>query len=140
MCTDLYAAPPALAKPLAAGLLPDGYGGPHHKRLWMLVMLLRRDNSAVRCLFIRALSQHRSRRLNGRKALEAGTTRPISTPWSASSRRLPRGGLVGLDVHPHRQTRVEKDNALQHRQAGAPLGASSGAIAVDLRCVALLLE
>jgi hypothetical protein len=70
MCTDLYAAPPALAKPLAAGLLPDGYGGPHHKRLWMLVMLLRRDNSAVRCLFIRALSQHRSRRLNGRKALE----------------------------------------------------------------------
>jgi hypothetical protein len=70
MCTDLYKAPPALAKPLAAGRLPDGYGGPHHKRLWMLVMLLRRDNGAVRCLFTRALSRHQSPGLNGRQALE----------------------------------------------------------------------
>jgi hypothetical protein len=70
MCTDLYAAPPALAKPLAAGRLPDGYGGPHHKRLWRLVMLLRRDHGAVRCLFTRALAQHQSPGLNGCKALE----------------------------------------------------------------------
>jgi hypothetical protein len=70
VCTDLYKAPPALAKPLAAGRLPDGYRGPHHKRLWMLVMLLRRDNSAVRCLFTRALSRHQWSGLDGRKALE----------------------------------------------------------------------
>ena len=68
--TDLYAAPPDLVNPLAAGCLPDGYNGPHHKRLWMLIMLLTRDRSAVRCLFTSALSQHRSPRLNGRKALE----------------------------------------------------------------------
>jgi len=70
VCTDLYAAPPDLAKPLAAGRLPDGYSGPHHKRLWMLVMLLRRDNGAVRCLFTRALCQHHAPRLNGRQALD----------------------------------------------------------------------
>jgi hypothetical protein len=56
ICADLYEARDGLfTDSLKQGELPDDYVGTHYKRLWMLVMFLRRDEVAVRCLLHRAL-------------------------------------------------------------------------------------
>ncbi len=56
ICTDLYEAKDGtFADHLREGELPDDYMGTHYKRLWMLVMFLKRDEVAIRCLLRRAL-------------------------------------------------------------------------------------
>jgi hypothetical protein len=56
ICADLYDAKDGLfTDSLKEGGLPDNYVGTHYKRLWMLVMFLRRDELAIRCLLRRAL-------------------------------------------------------------------------------------
>ena len=42
---------------MANGTLPDDFTGEHYKRLWMLIMYLRRDKGVVRCLLRRALDR-----------------------------------------------------------------------------------
>ncbi|MFH1864273.1 MAG: hypothetical protein ABIK85_00185 [Candidatus Eisenbacteria bacterium] len=56
ICRDLYrASDQRFVKHMREGQLPLQFGGSHYKRLWMLVMFLRRDRSVVRCLLTRAL-------------------------------------------------------------------------------------
>jgi hypothetical protein len=56
ICNDLYSKPDVVNS-LRNGILPNNFSGGDHKRFWMLMMFLRRDNSIVRCLFTRALSK-----------------------------------------------------------------------------------
>ena len=56
VCNDLYSKP-EIVPLLRSGHLPTAFSGGDHKRFWMFTMFLRRDNSFVRCLFTRALSQ-----------------------------------------------------------------------------------
>jgi len=56
MCHDLYSKPEAVDY-LRKGMLPKQFSGGDHKRFWMFLMFLRRDNSVVKCLFSRALSK-----------------------------------------------------------------------------------
>lgn len=56
ICTDLYSKPDA-ASLLRSGFLPHNFSGGDHKRFWMYMMYLRRDNSVIRCLFTRALER-----------------------------------------------------------------------------------
>jgi hypothetical protein len=65
MCSDLYSKP-EMVDSLRDGVLPNGFSGGNHKRFWMYMMFLRRDNSVVRCLFTRALSKFD----NGQKAVQ----------------------------------------------------------------------
>jgi hypothetical protein len=65
LCSDLYSKP-EVADSLMNGFLPNSFSGGNHKRFWMYMMFLRRDNSIVRCLFTRALSKLD----NGQKAVQ----------------------------------------------------------------------
>jgi hypothetical protein len=57
VCRDLYEAKDGtFAKLMQLGSLPLDYVGTHYKRLWMLVMFLRKDLHVVRCLMDRALA------------------------------------------------------------------------------------
>lgn len=56
LCTDLYCKP-EVASQLKEGTLPKQFSGGDHKRFWMYLMFLRRDNSIMKCLFTRALSE-----------------------------------------------------------------------------------
>jgi hypothetical protein len=56
ICSELYAKP-EVASWLENGILPRNFSGGDHKRFWMFLMFLRRDNSVVKCLFTRALSK-----------------------------------------------------------------------------------
>ncbi len=56
ICNDLYSKP-EVVNSLRNGILPNLFSGGDHKRFWMFIMFLRRDNSIVRCLFTRALSK-----------------------------------------------------------------------------------
>jgi len=56
MCNDLYSKPEVVDS-LKWGHLPSNFSGGDHKRFWMLMMFLRRDNSVVKCLFTRALNK-----------------------------------------------------------------------------------
>lgn len=56
VCSDLYSASSTQFTALMAdGKLPIDYLGQHYKRLWMLMMFIRRDELAIRCLISRAL-------------------------------------------------------------------------------------
>jgi hypothetical protein len=56
ICRDLYEAKDRrFATLIEGGHLPDDYAGMHYKRLWMLIMFLRRDEGTIRCLISRAL-------------------------------------------------------------------------------------
>ena len=56
ICTDLYEAKDeTFTDHLREGELPDDYMGTHYKRLWMLIMFLKRDEVAIRCILRRAL-------------------------------------------------------------------------------------
>ena len=65
ICNDLYSKPDAVNS-LRNGIRPNLFSGGDHKRFWMYVMFLRRDNSVVRCLFKRALSKFE----DGQKAIQ----------------------------------------------------------------------
>ena len=54
ICNDLYSKPEVVAQ-LRNGTLPKQFSGGDHKRFWMFLMFLRRDNSIMKCLFTRAL-------------------------------------------------------------------------------------
>ena len=56
MCNDLYSKPEVVAA-LRSGHLPTDFSGGDHKRFWMFIMFLRRDNSVIRCLFTKALNE-----------------------------------------------------------------------------------
>jgi hypothetical protein len=56
MCSDLYSKPGVVSE-LRSGFLPDNFSGGDHKRFWMYMMFIRRDNSVVKCLFTRALER-----------------------------------------------------------------------------------
>ena len=56
ICSDFYSKP-GVAGYLRNGILPKLFSGGDHKRFWMFLMFLRRDNSVVRCLFDRALNK-----------------------------------------------------------------------------------
>jgi hypothetical protein len=58
MCGALYNKNDMIGEELKGGQLPNNFSGGDHKRFWMLIMFLRRDNSVVKCLISRALSQH----------------------------------------------------------------------------------
>lgn len=56
ICRDLYEAKSAsFVTSMAAGSPPDDSAGTHYKRLWMLIMFLRRDKSVIQCLIRRAM-------------------------------------------------------------------------------------
>jgi hypothetical protein len=65
LCTELYSKS-QVANSLNKGLLPTDFSGGDHKRFWMFMMFLRRDNNMLRCLFERALTN----KPKGRKAVE----------------------------------------------------------------------
>ena len=65
ICSELYSKPDVVSE-LRQGVLPRNFSGGDHKRFWMFMMFLRRDNSIVRCLFTRALSKYEG----GQKAVE----------------------------------------------------------------------
>jgi hypothetical protein len=65
ICSELYSKPDLVSE-LRQGVLPNNFSGGDHKRFWMFMMFLRRDNSIVRCLFTRALNKHKG----GQKAVE----------------------------------------------------------------------
>ena len=66
ICQDLYfASDRRFIRGMQEGRLPPEYVGSHYKRLWMLMMFLRRDCSVVRCLVTRALEAS----ILGREAL-----------------------------------------------------------------------
>jgi hypothetical protein len=65
ICGELYSKPEVVSG-LREGVLPNNFSGGDHKRFWMFIMFLRRDNSIVRCLFTRALSKYEG----GQKAVE----------------------------------------------------------------------
>jgi hypothetical protein len=65
LCSDLYSKPEVVDS-LRNGVLPNDFSGGKHKRFWMYIMFLRRDNSIVKCLFTRALSKLD----NGQKAIQ----------------------------------------------------------------------
>lgn len=55
VCQDLYEAKDGrFTASIAGGELPFEYMGTHYKRLWMLMMFLRRDQHVIRCLLRRA--------------------------------------------------------------------------------------
>jgi len=57
VCRDLYEAKDkAFPSRMRQAALPTDYAGTHYKRLWMLVMFLRKDAHVVRCLIKRALA------------------------------------------------------------------------------------
>jgi hypothetical protein len=56
LCTDLYNKPQVVGS-LRLGSIPNSFSGGDHKRFWMFMMCLRRDNSIVKCLFQRALGK-----------------------------------------------------------------------------------
>ena len=56
ICNELYSKP-SVVNQLRKGILPNNFSGGDHKRFWMFMMFLRRDDSIVRCLFTRALSK-----------------------------------------------------------------------------------
>jgi len=56
ICSDLYSKPDA-ASLLRSGFLPNNFSGGDHKRFWMFMMFIRRDNSVIKCLFTRALER-----------------------------------------------------------------------------------
>jgi hypothetical protein len=57
VCRDLYEAKDKVFPSLMhQGSLPTDYAGRHYKRLWMLVMFLRKDVHVVQCLMRRALA------------------------------------------------------------------------------------
>ncbi len=59
LCDDLYEAPRSrFVKSMHEGRLDANSRVPHHKRLAMLVMFLRRDQSVIKCLLTRALRGH----------------------------------------------------------------------------------
>jgi hypothetical protein len=56
ICRDLYEAKSAsFIASMAAGSPPVNRPGTHYKRLWMLIMFLRRDKSVIQCLLRRAV-------------------------------------------------------------------------------------
>ena len=57
ICSELYSKPDVISE-LRQGVLPHNFSGGDHKRFWMFMMFLRRDNSIVRCLFTRALNRY----------------------------------------------------------------------------------
>jgi len=97
MCSDLYSKP-GVVDSLRNGGLPNSFSGGDHKRFWMYMMFLRRDNSVVRCLFTRALSKFD----NGQKAVqywydpryfdpiecELPVDRRVSANWNSAFGRL----------------------------------------------------
>lgn len=97
ICTDLYSKPEVVDL-LRNGILPNSFSGGDHKRFWMLMMFLRRDNSVVRCLFTRALRKFD----NGQKAVqywydpqyfnpiecELPVDRRVSANWNSAFGRL----------------------------------------------------
>ena len=56
LCSDFYSKPEVVDY-LRNGALPNLFSGGDHKRFWMFLMFLRRDNSVVKCLFERALQK-----------------------------------------------------------------------------------
>jgi hypothetical protein len=56
VCSDLYSKLQVVDS-LRNGVLPNNFSGGDHKRFWMYMMYIRRDNSVVRCLFTRALER-----------------------------------------------------------------------------------
>lgn len=57
VCRDLYEAKDGrFTASIARGELPLDYAGTHYKRLWMLMMFLRRDQHVIRCLLRRAMA------------------------------------------------------------------------------------
>jgi hypothetical protein len=97
MCSDLYYKPKVVDS-LRNGVLPNSFSGGDHKRFWMYLMFLRRDNSVVRCLFTKALSKFD----NGQKAVqywydpryfdpiecELPVDRRVSANWNSAFERL----------------------------------------------------
>jgi hypothetical protein len=97
ICSELYSKP-IVVNQLRQGVLPNSFSGGDHKRFWMFMMFLRRDNSIVRCLFTRALSKFEG----GQKAVEnwydpeffdpieceLPVDTWVSTNWNKVSRRL----------------------------------------------------
>lgn len=56
VCDDLFQAKDTtFTRYMKSGKLPADYMGTHYKRLWMLIMFLRRDEGVIRCLLRRAL-------------------------------------------------------------------------------------
>jgi hypothetical protein len=56
ICNNLYSKPDVIDG-LRDGVLPKQFSGGDHKRFWMFLMFLRRDNNIMKCLFTRALSK-----------------------------------------------------------------------------------
>jgi hypothetical protein len=56
ICNDLYSKPDVVDS-LRYGVLPKQFSGGDHKRFWMFMMFLRRDNNVMKCLFTRALNK-----------------------------------------------------------------------------------
>jgi hypothetical protein len=97
ICSELYSKP-EVVNGLRDGVLPNNFSGGDHKRFWMFMMFLRRDNSIVRCLFTRALSKYEG----GQKAVgkwydseffdpiecELPVDTWVSTNWNKVSERL----------------------------------------------------
>jgi hypothetical protein len=97
ICNDLYSKPNAVNS-LRNGIRPNLFSGGNHKRFWMYMMFLRRDNSVVRCLFTRALSKFD----NGQRAVqywydpryfdpiecELPVDRRVSANWNSAFGRL----------------------------------------------------
>ena len=122
ICTDLYSKPDA-ASLLGSGFLPHNFSGGDHKRFWMYMMFLRRDNSVVRCLFTRALSEFD----NGQKAVqywydpryfdpiecELPVDRRVSANWNSAF-----GRLKMLDVQTENISHVARKARLFARENG----------------------
>jgi hypothetical protein len=67
VCNDLYEASNGnFLNSVTKGNLQDTYAHQHYKRLWMLVMFLRRDKTVIQCLLKRSLQQEQ----NGQRALD----------------------------------------------------------------------
>lgn len=57
VCRDLYEAKDGrFTASIGRGELPLDYSGTHYKRLWMLMMFLRRDQHVIQCLLRRAMA------------------------------------------------------------------------------------
>jgi hypothetical protein len=107
LCTDLYEAKDLkFTDHLREGELPDDYMGTHYKRLWMLIMFLKRDEVAIRCLLRRALGGSDE----GREALRfwesdlyfdpQESELPVDTRVKQGWGRLPFTANSYKDVHP----------------------------------------
>jgi hypothetical protein len=105
ICRDLYqASDQTFVRLMAGGQLPTDYGGTHYKRLWMLMMFLRKDTHVVRCLLRRALSSVE----HGAEALEyweddlffdpSECELPVDTRVKAAWEALPFVGAKDLAI------------------------------------------